>query len=75
MGKRIERYFTENIGEYIGKLIDNQVTVILKNDLTYKAKLVGSDNQNIFLAVKANKKLTIEINDILEIQTDRISLW
>lgn len=75
MGKRIERYFTENIGENIEKLIDNQVIVILKNDLTYKAKLVGSDNQNIFLAVKANKKLTIEINDILEIQTDRISLW
>jgi small nuclear ribonucleoprotein (snRNP)-like protein len=75
MGKRIERYFAQNIGENIEKLIDNQVIVILKSNLTYKAKLVGGDNQNIFLAVKANKKLTIEINEILEIQTDRISLW
>ncbi len=75
MGKRIERYFTDNIRENIEKLINNQVNVILKNDLSYKAKFVSANNQVIFLAVKANKKLTIEINDILEIQIDRISEW
>jgi hypothetical protein len=75
MGKRIIRYFEENIVENIDKIAGNQAVVILKSDLAYKGVIAKCEKNNVFLQVNTNKLLMFSIENIQEIQIDKISLW
>jgi hypothetical protein len=75
MGKRIERFFSNTILENIIKIEGNPAVVVLKNNLSYKGKILKHENNLLFLEVNTNKFLTFPIEEIQEIQIDKISLW
>lgn len=75
MGKRIERIFAEAILEKLPKLIDLKLTVILKNDLTFKGSLVSHTSSDINLKLKANRNHQISIDSIQELQLDKLTGW
>ena len=82
MGKRIERIFSKEILPKKEYLINNSATIILKNGLSYKGKIINFAEMAaleikscLTLKLKANVMHQIEIDQIHEIQIDKITNW
>ncbi len=75
MGKRIYRYFQNEILEKISKIIDNQALIILKNNQTIIGKIIEIGNQTIVISNRHSKLKQIFISDIQEIEIDKTTEW
>lgn len=75
MGKRIERIFPDNFIDKLPQIIGYQLTVINNQGKTFKGILQQFETSKLNLKVKTHKFIDIEVDNIAELQIDRVSNW
>ncbi len=75
MGKRIIRIFPDSFSDSLNKQIGEMATVILKDGLTFRGKLSNIEADQIKITLKSNRSPYFEINQIQEIQIDKVTEW
>ncbi len=75
MGKRIYRFFKEEISTRANELIGFKAMVILNNNQTLPAQIVSIGPSSIIILIKFGVKKEILIESIQEIEIDKSTAW
>ncbi len=75
MGKRQIRIFSDQIPEKITSLLDVEINMILKNDVTLHGKILESQAKQILFRDSIRRKHRIKLEEIAEIIVDQPSQY
>ena len=71
MGKRLIRIFDSEITEKIQSLVDIEINLILKNDVTLHGKITQADKLNIQFKDSIRRIHKIKLTEIAEIVLEK----
>lgn len=75
MGKRQIRIFEEEIEAKLQDLVQKELNLILKNDLTFHGEIYNYDQSHVYLQDTIRRKHVIEKSAIAEIIIDHTTLY
>lgn len=75
MGKRIYRFFKEEIITKANELIGFKAMVILNNNQTLAAQIISIGPKSIIILIKFGVKKEILLESIQEIEIDKSTAW
>lgn len=75
MGKRQIRIFENEVATKLPGLTKNELTLVLKNDLTLKGKIYKFDQSQVFFRDTIRRKHVIELSTIAEIIVDHTTSY
>jgi hypothetical protein len=75
MGKRQKRIFAKDLNEKLPDLLNLELNLILKNDVTLHGKITKLENQHFTFQDSVQRKHHLRIVEIGEIILDEISLY
>lgn len=75
MGKRQKRIFAQDLKEKMTDLLNLELNLILKNDVTLHGKIIKLENQDVTFQDFVNRKHSFKIEEIAEIILDEKSLY
>lgn len=75
MGKRQIRIFEKDIEAKLQDLVQKELNLILKNDLTLRGEIYSYDQSHVYLKDTIRRKHVIEKSAIAEIIIDHTTLY